>query len=117
MARLFTPAFVALTVADLGYFTAVGAAIYALPLFVTGPVGSDEAGAGLAFGAFALSALVFRPLAGRLTDRWGRRPLLATGAVLLGLGMLAMPAAGTLSAVVALRLLPSRRVRPGDFRR
>ena len=43
--RLFTAAFVLLAVADLAYFTAVGVAIHGLPLYVTGPIGSDEAGA------------------------------------------------------------------------
>ena len=62
--RLFTPAFVGLAVADLAYFTAAGLAILVLPLYVTGPVGSTTAGAGLAFGAFAVSALVLRPVAG-----------------------------------------------------
>ena len=53
--RLVTPAFIRLAVADLAYFTAAGVAIYALPLWVTGPVGSDKSGAGLAFGAFAVA--------------------------------------------------------------
>ncbi|HET9561540.1 MAG TPA: hypothetical protein VFP01_05520, partial [Propionibacteriaceae bacterium] len=48
--RLLTPAFIRLAVADLAYFTATGVAIYTLPLWVTGPVGSDKSGAGLAFG-------------------------------------------------------------------
>jgi hypothetical protein len=47
--RLLTPAFIRLTVADLAYFTANGVAIYTLSLWVTGPVGSDKSGAGLAF--------------------------------------------------------------------
>jgi len=49
---LITRAFVLLALADLAYFTAAGVSIYVLPLYVTGPVGSDEAGAGLAFGTF-----------------------------------------------------------------
>ena len=40
--RLVTPAFIRLGVADLAYFTATGVAIYALPLWVTGPVGSTR---------------------------------------------------------------------------
>ncbi|MGA8211459.1 MAG: MFS transporter [Nocardioidaceae bacterium] len=102
---LFTPAFIALGLADLGYFTALGVAIYVLPLYVTGPVGSDRAGAGLAFGAFAVAALVGRPVAGRLADSRGRRPLLLGGAALLGLGMVAMPVTGSLWAVVVVRLV------------
>jgi hypothetical protein len=61
--RLLTPAFIRLTLADVAYFTSAGVAIYALPLWVTGPVGSGKSGAGLAFGAFAVSALILRPVA------------------------------------------------------
>src|SRR6185503_2214515 len=92
-----TPAFVALSVADLAYFTANGVVFFALPLYVVGPVGSDAAGAGIAFGAFGVTALVCRPFAGRLTDTVGRRPLLVGGALL--------PHAQTVAVVVALRLL------------
>ncbi|MHA6508377.1 MFS transporter [Tessaracoccus sp. Y1736] len=102
---LFTPAFILLGVADLVYFTAVGVSIHSLPLFVTGPVGSDEAGAGLAFGAFALMALLLRPFAGRLADQIGRRPLLVAGALVGAAGLALMPLAETLALVVAFRLL------------
>ena len=103
--RLITPAFIRLAVADLAYFTATGVAIYTLPLWVTGPVGSDKAGAGLAFGAFAVSALILRPVAGRLADTRGRRPLLVAGALLSALGMLGSAYADNLVLVVLLRLL------------
>ncbi len=102
---LWTRAFVLLGLADLLYFTAIGVAILALPIYVTGPVGSDEAGAGLAFGAFGITALVCRPFAGRLSDQWGRRPLLVFGALVCAVGMLLMPYAETLALVVGLRLL------------
>jgi predicted MFS family arabinose efflux permease len=103
--RLLTPAFIRLAVADLAYFTATGVAIYTLPLWVTGPVGSDKSGAGLAFGAFAVSALLLRPIAGRLSDTRGRRPLLVGGALLSALGMLGTAYADNLVLVVLLRLL------------
>jgi predicted MFS family arabinose efflux permease len=103
--RLLTPAFIRLAVADLAYFTAAGVAIYALPLWVTGPVGSDKAGAGLAFGAFAVSALILRPIAGRLADTRGRRPLLVGGALISALGMIGTAYADNLALVVLLRLL------------
>lgn len=103
--RLLTPAFIRLAVADLAYFTATGVAIYTLPLWVTGPVGSDKAGAGLAFGAFAVSALILRPVAGRLADTRGRRPLLVGGALISALGMLATAYADNLVLVVLLRLV------------
>ncbi len=103
--RLFTVPFVMLGLADLAYFTAVGVAIHSLPLFVTGPIGSDEAGAGLAFGAFGVTALLCRPLAGRLSDTRGRRPLLIFGALLAALGMALLPFAESLEVVVAIRLM------------
>ena len=103
--RLLTPAFVALSVADLAYFTANGVVFFALPLYVVGPVGSDAAGAGIAFGAFGVTALVCRPFAGRLTDTVGRRPLLVGGALLCAVGLALLPHAQTVAVVVALRLL------------
>ena len=102
---LLTAAFIRLTLADVAYFTATGVAIYTLPLWVTGPVGSDKSGAGLAFGVFAVSALVLRPFAGRLADTRGRRPLLVGGALLGAVGMLGTAYAETLALVVVLRLL------------
>ena len=103
--RLLTAAFIRLTLADVAYFTATGVAIYTLPLWVTGPIGSDKSGAGLAFGAFAVSALILRPVAGRLADTRGRRPLLVGGALISALGMLGTAYADNLVLVILLRLL------------
>ncbi len=102
--RLVTPAFVRLAVADLAYFTAAGVAVFTLPFYVTGPVGSDASGAGLAFGAFAVTALVLRPFAGRLSDTVGRRPLLLGGALLCAVAMLLTAVVQSLALVVVLRL-------------
>jgi len=103
--RLLTPVFIGLSVAELAYFTAIGVAIYSLPLYVTGPIGSDRAGAGLAFGAFGVTALICRPFAGRLADMLGRRPLLIFGALACGLGMVLLPVVDSLPLVVIIRLL------------
>jgi predicted MFS family arabinose efflux permease len=103
--RLVTPAFIRLAIADLAYFTATGVQIFALPLWVTGPVGSDTSGAGLAFGVFAVSALIMRPFAGRLADTRGRRPLLVAGALLCALGAFGTAYAEELVLVILLRLL------------
>ncbi|WP_139417142.1 MFS transporter [Agromyces laixinhei] len=103
--KLFTRAFVALGVAELCYFTADGIAIFVLPLYVTGPIGGDVAWAGLTFGAFALTALVLRPLAGRLADDIGRRPLLIGGAVIAAVSLGLTAVADDLITVIVLRLL------------
>src|SRR4051794_41929080 len=103
---LFTAAFVALTLSDLAYFMAGGALIGVTPFFVTGPLGSGPAAVGLAIGAFSASTLVLRPLAGRWTDRRGRRPLLIGGGSLfavLGGGHLWGPDPGWLGGVGVVR--------------
>ena len=62
-------------------------------------------GAGLAFGAFAVSALVLRPFAGRLADLWGRRPLLFGGAVICAVALFLTALVDSLATIVLLRLL------------
>jgi predicted MFS family arabinose efflux permease len=103
--RLFTAAFIRLAVADLAYFTAAGITVYTLPLYVTGPVGSDKTGAGIAFGAFAVTALVLRPVAGTLSDRYGRRPFLVGGALLCAACVVLTGQVDSVTQVVALRLM------------
>jgi MFS family permease len=94
-----------LGIAELGYFTAMGVSIYALPLFATGPVGAGSAGAGLAFGVFALTALALRPLAGRLCDTIGRFPLLMFGAAVGAIGLAVTAHVDSLVGLVVVRLL------------
>jgi predicted MFS family arabinose efflux permease len=102
---LVTRDFVLLGAADLAYFTGIGVAVLLLPRWATGPVGAGEAGAGLAFGAFAITALVCRPYAGRLSDRHGRRALMVGGAALCAAGMAVLPLVTSLAGVVAVRLV------------
>jgi MFS family permease len=73
-------------------FLSVGAVLPVLPRYVTGPVGAGDVAVGVVVGAFAVSAVVTRPLAGRLADERGRR----TG-MLVGFGISAV--AGVLYAV------------------
>lgn len=103
--RLFTPAFITLTLAELAYFTAAGLIIGLTPFFVTGPLGSDEAGLGLAAAAFGVTTLLLRPFAGRLSDRRGRRPLLVGGALVVALVIAAHALTTSLVVLVGLRLL------------
>jgi MFS family permease len=103
--RLFTPAFIALTLSELAYFTAGGLIIGITPFFVSGPVGSDEAGLGLVAASFAVTTLILRPYAGRLADRRGRRPLLVGGAALVAVVVLAHVATADLGVLIGLRLL------------
>ena len=103
--RLFTPAFIMLTLSGLAYFTAAGLIIGLTPFFVTGPLGSDEAGLGLAAAAFSITTLLLRPYAGRLSDRRGRRPLLVAGAAVVAIVILAHVLTTSLFVLMGLRLL------------
>jgi MFS family permease len=75
------------------------------PFFVTGPLGSGPAAVGVAVGAFSASTLVLRPLAGRWTDRHGRRPLLIGGASLFAVLVAGHLLVTDLTGLVVLRLL------------
>jgi predicted MFS family arabinose efflux permease len=103
--RLFTPAFIALSLAELAYFSAAGLTIPVTPLFAHGPLDADPAGVGLAVGAFSVTALILRPYAGRMTDRWGRRPPLVLGALACSIVLAAHAFVGDLGVLVFLRLL------------
>lgn len=103
--QLFTRQFIALGISDLAYFTAVGVSIFVLPVYVTGPVGSNEAGAGFAFGVFTVSALVLRPFAGRIADVSGRLPLLLGGALIAAASLALIALVDDLFTIVVLRLL------------
>ena len=77
---LLTPAFVAVTLASLAYFTGDGVLVPAVPRYVQGPLAAGDVAVGLVVGAFSLSAFFLRPWVGGLGDRWGRRPLMVLGA-------------------------------------
>jgi MFS family permease len=77
----------------------------ATPLFVTGPLDADEAGVGLAMGSFSLTTVLLRPLAGRWTDRRGRRALLVGGAAMFAVVALGHYLVTGLVGLILLRLL------------
>jgi MFS family permease len=81
-ARLFTPAFGALFAAALVFFTSGSTVLPVASRFAAGPLGADSTGVGIAIGAFAIAALVLRPVVGWASDRFGRRPLLILGGLL-----------------------------------
>jgi len=103
--RLLTRAFVGLIVAEFAYFLCVGLTFQVLPPWVDGPVGSDKAGAGLAVGAFGITALLLRPWIGRITDRNGRRHMLIIGALLALASTAMLSVVDTLPLIVVARLV------------
>jgi predicted MFS family arabinose efflux permease len=102
---LLTPAFMAVTLASLAYFTGDGVLIPAVPRYVQGPLGAGNVAVGLVVGAFSLSAFFLRPWAGSLGDRWGRRPLMLLGAGMFAASVLGYGLTSSPEGLAGLRLL------------
>ncbi len=103
--RLVTPTFVLVTVAALGYFTALGMHLPVLPRYVEDDLGGGGTAVGIAVGAFAVSAALVRPTVGRLGDRVGRRPLAVVGGTVAAVSIGAYGLVASLPWLVAARLV------------
>ena len=103
--RLLTPAFFVISAGSLAYFLSLGVLVPAVPLYVEGPLRGGEVAVGLAVGMFSISGFLFRPWAGRLGDRRGRRPIIVGGAVLVALSVFGYLLANTPSVIVGLRFV------------
>ena len=80
----------------------VGATLPVIPRYVQGPIGGGDFSVGLVTGAFAITGLACRPLAGNLADSRGRRPIVVLGALLTAVaGALYFVPAGVPGLVVA----------------
>lgn len=86
------------------YFAAFGASAPVLPEYVRHLGGSDTM-VGFVVGSFALTAVVARPLLGRLGDRRGRRLLLISGALLTTVGYVGHAFTGSVGPLVVTRLM------------
>jgi MFS family permease len=69
------------------------------------PIGAQEAGVGVAIGAFAVAALVLRPVVGWASDRFGRRPLLLLGGTVTVAALALHLVATTLPLFIGVRAL------------
>ena len=103
--RLVTGTFLLVMLSTLAYFTAVGAILPTLPLFVEGPLGGDNAAVGITIGAFGLTAVLLRPFAGRISDRKGRKILITGGGILAGVSIAGYALSGGLATLIVWRLL------------
>jgi MFS family permease len=96
--RAFAAIFV---VTGLGLL-AVGATLPVLPRYVRGPLGGSDLDVGIVSGAFAITGLACRPLAGRLADRRGRRRVVVLGSLATAIaGLLYLVPAGVPGLIVA----------------
>ncbi len=96
---------VGLFAAALLAFVAIGAALPVLPAFVRGPLRSSDLAVGVVVGAFALTSVVCRPLAGRQSDRRGRRIVLVVGSLAMALGGVLYLVSHSVAALLLARLV------------
>jgi MFS family permease len=72
---------------------------------VRGPLGSGDLAVGVVVGAFALTSVVCRPLAGRQSDRRGRRVVLIAGALAMTAGGVLYLLSDNVATLIAARLV------------
>ena len=95
-------AFVGVFAAALLAFLGLGAVLPVLPRYVKGPIGAGDLAVGVVTGAFALTAVLCRPVAGRVADARGRRMVVVVGALFAALaGVLYFVPAGVPGLLVA----------------
>ena len=92
-------------VSTLLAFLAIGAALPVLPTYVRGPLRAGDVAVGIVVGAFAVTAVVCRPLAGRQADARGRRAVLVAGALAMALGGALYLLSRSVAGLVAARLV------------
>ncbi|HEV2791597.1 MAG TPA: MFS transporter [Solirubrobacterales bacterium] len=81
---------------------AVGAVLPVLPRYIHGPLGSGDLAVGVVIGAYAVTGLLMRPIAGRLADTRGRKPAVLIGTLLAALsGLLYLPSLGIAGLILA----------------
>ncbi len=68
--------------AEAGMFLGVGALVGFLPLYATKIAGLSNAQVGIILGSQLLTAMLAKPLTGRLSDRLGRKPMILAGLLL-----------------------------------
>lgn len=78
MAKLWTPSFISMALANLFMAIAFYFLIPNLPIFATQNLGANKGEVGIILACFTLSAMIVRPFAGILVDRKNRRKLFLT---------------------------------------
>lgn len=85
-------------------YAALGVVVRILPGYVPDELDGGSVSVGLAVGAPALSAVLTRPLGGRLADRFGPLPIVLGGAAAMTLGA-PLALAGSMPGVIVSRLI------------
>jgi len=103
--RLVTARFALVVTAGIFYFLSIGVVLPAVPRYVKHELDGGSIAVGVAVGALFVGAVVLRPLAGRIGDRYGRKLLIVAGAATVGISMLGYALASSLGALIAARIV------------
>ena len=103
--RLVTPLFALITASGLFYFLSLGALLPTLPRYVEEELSGSGFEVGLVVGAFAVSAALVRPWAGRLGDEVGRRNMAFVGAAVAAVSILPLGLVHAIWFLVVVRLV------------
>jgi len=101
---LLTARFVVVVTSGIFYFLALGALLPVVPRYVDKRLGGNDVAVGVAVGALAVGAILLRPLAGRLGDRFGRRVLMVGGALMVAITAASAGVVESLAWLIATRL-------------
>jgi predicted MFS family arabinose efflux permease len=101
---ILSRALLALFVASFGAMAGFYLLLSVVPLYAAS-IGAGGVGTGLVTGALMAATVAGEPAVPRLIGRFGHRMVLAAGLVLLGAPALALPAAGTMPAILAVSLV------------
>ena len=103
--RLITPRFALVVSAGLAYFFSLGMLLPVVPLYVEGPLAHGKLAVGIAVGAFSVGAILLRPWAGLIGDRFGRRLLIIGGALVVAASAVLYHVADDIIVLVLVRVL------------
>lgn len=83
----------------------VGALEAFLPVYAVKVAGLNEFQAGLLWGIQVLTTILSKPLMGRMSDRWGRKPIIVLGMVLCAVSFAAIPLLQSFSLLLVTALV------------
>jgi MFS family permease len=102
-AKIYTLNFWLLCASSFLFFGSFSMILPELPDYLASLKGQEYLG--LVVSLFTLSAAVSRPFSGKLTDKWGRIPVMFIGASISGLAALIYPLTSTVFGFLSIRLL------------
>lgn len=101
---LFTRDFILLCVATFLFAGSMFLLFAVLPVFVVDELNGADSQVGLIMGAFAVSALLARPMTGHLVDAWSRKTVLGFGALVYAVAPALYTQAETVPIMLGLRV-------------